>query len=240
VVAIHENKDKHGILKERGKICMFVGYLDDTTRDSYRMLNLKTNRVIKSKDILWMKKNYGEWMEPENSLGSNMKRVDEFNGYDWDLLGSLLNVKKIEPKEEEIQETEVEEIPAQGVQDIKMTESEGTESTIEVNQRAAREIRNLQTCYNSIANSLLEKLQERDNLEEEIEFYDAWENGKPPGSQVMEVEEADPRQMEQLNQDIAAMMMDDSEPVTFKQAWDHSDEKKRENREKPSIWNFKI
>jgi hypothetical protein len=37
----------------------------------------------------------------------------------------------------------------------------------------------------------------------------------------MEVEEADPRQMEQLNQDMAAMMMDDSELVTFKQAWDH-------------------
>jgi hypothetical protein len=60
VVAIHENKDKRGKLKERGKICMFVGYPDDTTRDSYRMLNLKTNRVIKSKDILWMKKNCGE------------------------------------------------------------------------------------------------------------------------------------------------------------------------------------
>jgi hypothetical protein len=86
VVAIHENKDKRRKLKERGNICMFVGYPDDITRDSYRMLNLKTNRVIKSKDILWMKKNYGEWMEPENGLGSNMKRVDEFNGYDWDLL----------------------------------------------------------------------------------------------------------------------------------------------------------
>jgi hypothetical protein len=138
VVAIYENKDKRGKLKERGKIFMFVGYPDDTTRDSYRMLNLKTNRVIKSKDILWMKKNYGEWMEPENSLGCNMKRVDEFNGYDWDLLGSLLNIKKIEPNKEEIQETEGEEIPAQEMQDIKMTESEETESTIEVNQRAAR------------------------------------------------------------------------------------------------------
>jgi hypothetical protein len=52
VVAIHENKDKPGKLKERGKICMFVGYPDDTTKDSYRMLNLKTNRVIKSKTIL--------------------------------------------------------------------------------------------------------------------------------------------------------------------------------------------
>jgi uncharacterized protein YktB (UPF0637 family) len=27
---------------------------------------------------------------------------------------------------------------------------------------------------------------------------------------------------------MAAMVIDDSEPVTFKQAWDHSDEKKRE------------
>jgi hypothetical protein len=51
-----------------------------------------------------------------------------------------------------------------------------------VNQRAARELRNLQTCYNPTADSLLEKLQERDNLEEEIEFYNAWENREPPGS----------------------------------------------------------
>jgi hypothetical protein len=80
VVAIYENKDKRRKLKERGKICMSVGYPDVTIRDSYRMLNLKTNRVIKSKRILWMKKNYGEWMEPENGLGSNMKRVDEFMG----------------------------------------------------------------------------------------------------------------------------------------------------------------
>jgi hypothetical protein len=97
-------------------------------------------------------------------------------------IGSLLSVKKIEPKKEEIQETEGEEIPAQEVQDIKMTESEETESTIEVNQRAARELRNLLMCYIPTADSLLEKLQERDNLEEEIEFYDAWENREPPGS----------------------------------------------------------
>ena len=43
----------------------------------------------------------------------------------------------------------------------------------------------------------------------------------------MDVEEADPNYMEQLNQDMAALTIDSTEPVTFKQAWDHSDAEKR-------------
>ena len=40
---------------------MFVGYPDDTTSDVFHMLNLKTNRIIKSKDIFWLQKTYGEY-----------------------------------------------------------------------------------------------------------------------------------------------------------------------------------
>ena len=46
-------------LSPRGIPCMFVGYPEDTTPDVYRMLNIHTNRIIKTKDILWLNKNYG-------------------------------------------------------------------------------------------------------------------------------------------------------------------------------------
>jgi len=51
-----------GKLAPRGKICMFVGYPDDTTPDVYRMLNIKTNKIIKSKDIFWLNKTYGQYL----------------------------------------------------------------------------------------------------------------------------------------------------------------------------------
>jgi hypothetical protein len=40
-------------LSKRGKTCMFVGYTEHQSRDVYRMLNLATNSIINSRDIIW-------------------------------------------------------------------------------------------------------------------------------------------------------------------------------------------
>ena len=40
---------------------MFVGYPDSITPDVYRMLNLKTNMIIKTRDILWLHEFYGDY-----------------------------------------------------------------------------------------------------------------------------------------------------------------------------------
>ena len=50
-----------GKLKDRGTVCMFVGYCPDHPSDMYRMLNMKTRKVRTSKDVYkWLDTTYGE------------------------------------------------------------------------------------------------------------------------------------------------------------------------------------
>ena len=58
VAAIHEGKMMRSKLDNRGKTCMFVGYADDHSGDVCRFLNIKTKRIIMSRDatclnIIW-------------------------------------------------------------------------------------------------------------------------------------------------------------------------------------------
>jgi hypothetical protein len=43
-------------LSNGGTTCMFVGYAEHHSSDVYRMLNLTTNSIINSRDIIWLKK----------------------------------------------------------------------------------------------------------------------------------------------------------------------------------------
>ena len=54
VVAIHEGKKMRSKLDNRGKTCMFVGDADDHSGDVYRFLNIKTKRIIMSRDARWL------------------------------------------------------------------------------------------------------------------------------------------------------------------------------------------
>ena len=54
VIAIHEGKKMRSKLDDRGKMCMFVGYADDHSRDVYRFLNIHTKRIIISRDVRWL------------------------------------------------------------------------------------------------------------------------------------------------------------------------------------------
>jgi hypothetical protein len=47
-------------LSNQGTTCMFAGYTEHHSRDIYRMLNLSTNSIINSQDIIWLNKSYGE------------------------------------------------------------------------------------------------------------------------------------------------------------------------------------
>jgi hypothetical protein len=48
-------------LINQGTTCMFVGFTEYHSRDVYRILNLTTNSIIISCDIIWLNKttNYG-------------------------------------------------------------------------------------------------------------------------------------------------------------------------------------
>jgi transposase InsO family protein len=56
-VGVITTKDKiQAKLSNRGTTCMFVGYTEHHSRDVYRMLNLTTNSIINSRDIIWLNK----------------------------------------------------------------------------------------------------------------------------------------------------------------------------------------
>jgi hypothetical protein len=56
-VGVVTTKDKiQSKLTHRGSPCIFVGYAENHSRDVYRMLNLDTNAIIKSRDIIRLKK----------------------------------------------------------------------------------------------------------------------------------------------------------------------------------------
>jgi hypothetical protein len=54
VIAEHANKTIQGKLVDRGKVAMFLGYPANHTSDTYHMWNLKTARMVKSRDVLWV------------------------------------------------------------------------------------------------------------------------------------------------------------------------------------------
>ena len=45
-------------LEERGITCMMVGYATDHEGDCYEMLNMETNRILLSRDVLWLNRMY--------------------------------------------------------------------------------------------------------------------------------------------------------------------------------------
>jgi hypothetical protein len=50
-------------LKNRGTPSMFVGYSVHHANDVYRMLNLDTKRIIRSRNIIWLNEAYHDWID---------------------------------------------------------------------------------------------------------------------------------------------------------------------------------
>ena len=66
VVAIHERKTMRSKLDNRGKTCIFVGYADDHAGDVYRFLNVKTKRIIMSRDARWLNLMWKQYIRKHN------------------------------------------------------------------------------------------------------------------------------------------------------------------------------
>ena len=62
IVTRHNNQPIRGKLDDRGVPCVFLGYAKDHSANVYRMLKLDTNAVIITRDIVWLKKMYYEYM----------------------------------------------------------------------------------------------------------------------------------------------------------------------------------
>ena len=87
---------KGGLLSKvenKGLVGMMVGYGEENGTGSFRMLNMRTRRIIITRDVGWLEIKYGEWVKKAKemeSVDSNTTRSE-----------SLLVLEKEEAKDKE-------------------------------------------------------------------------------------------------------------------------------------------
>ena len=73
---------------------MFLGYAQNHTGNTYRMLNLCTKIIVLSRDVIWLNKTYGKYISrKQNTKSDTYILQDEDKSYDWDH-GKIDPVKK--------------------------------------------------------------------------------------------------------------------------------------------------
>ena len=71
-------------LEYLGKTCMFLGYAQNHTGGTYRMLNLCSKRIVLSRAVIWINKTYGEYVSRKESTNVDsyvLQEEDESNNY---------------------------------------------------------------------------------------------------------------------------------------------------------------
>jgi hypothetical protein len=63
---------------------MLVEYPIDNVCDVYRMLTLETKHTIKSRDIVWLNKSFGEWNKKVEEVNHEFDEQDENEDEDED------------------------------------------------------------------------------------------------------------------------------------------------------------
>jgi hypothetical protein len=56
-----------GKLNVRGTVCVFVGYPQSHGNDAHRVLNRKTNHIVKSRDVIWLNRSCGDWIKSQDN-----------------------------------------------------------------------------------------------------------------------------------------------------------------------------
>ena len=65
-------------LDDHGTTCMWLGYSNDHASDVYQWLNVKTKKVIESKQVSkWLNKNYGQYMGLCNADYGTLAKIEE-------------------------------------------------------------------------------------------------------------------------------------------------------------------
>ena len=61
VVSYYHDKKMRGKMDKRGRTAMFLGYTKNHADDVYRLVDLETNGLLQSRDILWLNQTYGKY-----------------------------------------------------------------------------------------------------------------------------------------------------------------------------------
>jgi transposase InsO family protein len=64
-------------LDNKGHPCMLVNYAENHQSNVYRMWDLKTHRIVISRDILWLNKSYGDFIQDKKTDVDNAINDDE-------------------------------------------------------------------------------------------------------------------------------------------------------------------
>ena len=65
IVLRPEPGEHHGKMKNRGTPAIFVGYSQKHATSTYRMFNIDSGRVIVTRNVQWLDKNYGTWKKED-------------------------------------------------------------------------------------------------------------------------------------------------------------------------------
>ena len=132
-------------LADRGKVCVWLGYAADHAAGTHRVWNPETNKVILTRDVLFLRKSYGDWAEEKQESQSKIasKAPDSM-------------LKNIEDEDS----GDVVDSPAQGGQSTPHSEDSGQadESVTKVPTRLVGELKRLNVSYNPEAKEQLDKL----------------------------------------------------------------------------------
>jgi histone deacetylase 1/2 len=153
IVNDHAKRKKQGKLVDRGRPCLLLGRAKDHFRDVYRFLNLKTRKIIQSRDVLWLNKSYGDWKE----LPTAITRLDmEANDPDYEFLNL----------EDPTQEIGRDSIQAEAIRvddDLPHNETPEMfeqEADPAMNPRVAKEMKRLGGFFNPVALSITQRVQQ--------------------------------------------------------------------------------
>ena len=70
IVAHHSNKKVRAKMADRGFPVMFVGYPDNHKPDTYRFWNPATQGILTSRDVQWLSKTYGQFLQGQTQSRS--------------------------------------------------------------------------------------------------------------------------------------------------------------------------
>ena len=71
-------------LEDQGMTSMFLDYALNHTGGTYRMLNIRTKRIVLIRDVIWLIKTYGEYVSrKENTKANTYIFQDEYKSYKW-------------------------------------------------------------------------------------------------------------------------------------------------------------
>ena len=148
IVSDYANMKIRGKLADRGKPCLFVGYPENHASDVFRMINLQTNKVILTRDVIWLHQVYGVYKGLTQKHVTPLPNGDDNDDDDTVQTSKIRN--EVEPAVAGHDgDGHMEDFPVDQINDINASDSESVASIPNhSDSRLQRELQKLDTFYN--------------------------------------------------------------------------------------------